>query len=144
MLFKDIVHDMCVAKLNGVPEREIEKMLVWFLEADQTRHVNLPLARRQNLDTLTILTIDQIHCRLKQILTRPLHFVGDEKQAVDLVESLEYTLQMLWGFPIDKKYHKYWHLIKGCTCPNMDNAELVGSGRRIIEENCKFHGRGCD
>lgn len=62
------------------------------------------------------------------------------KRVAQMVEDLDYRLQELWGFPLDKAYHTYWYQINGCTCPKMDNQETLGTGRKWINQSCPFHG----
>jgi hypothetical protein len=60
-----------------------------------------------------------------------------------VVQNLEYKLQGLWGFPQDPKFHRYQQYIKDCTCPMMDNNELVGyDAQRYRMSNCPWHNRG--
>lgn len=101
--------------------------------------INIELAKARNLSDETVTAIEQIHLRLSAILARPDMHAESPKKAVEIVESLEYTLQLLWGFPVDKSFHSYWFKLKGCTCPKLDNRERFGTGRRIITDNCPYH-----
>lgn len=58
---------------------------------------------------------------------------------VQFIEDTEFTLQGLWKFSRDTKFHTHWIDIKGCTCPKMDNADGVGGGK-ITRTSCKWHG----
>lgn len=58
---------------------------------------------------------------------------------VKFIEDTEFTLQGLWKFPRDDKFHTHWIDIKGCSCPKMDNGERAGAGK-IVRVGCKWHG----
>ena len=61
------------------------------------------------------------------------------KKQASMVEAIEFELQRLWNFNIDKGYHRYWLDFKVCKCPRMDNLERLGYGR-IINQKCPLHG----
>ena len=56
------------------------------------------------------------------------------------VEHIEFALQDLWGFPLDKNYHKFWNRPR-CSCPKMDNEDNYPYGYYTIDCGCKLHGR---
>lgn len=101
--------------------------------------INIALAKARNLSNETITAIQEIHIRLDHLLVRPSMYVESPRKAVEMVENLEYTLQLLWGFPLDKSFHTYWFELRDCTCPKMDNRERFGKGYRIITDNCPYH-----
>ena len=100
---------------------------------------NKPLAESRGIPEEDMNAMNAIYSFLHQILARPELHCSNPKEAVDTVQALETTLQLFWRFPLDKSYHSYWFELKGCTCPNMDNRERVGSGGRIITDNCPYH-----
>lgn len=56
------------------------------------------------------------------------------------VTELEFELQALWGFPQDPRFHKYQQHIKGCTCPRLDNLDLIGyDAQRYRVSDCPWH-----
>lgn len=63
------------------------------------------------------------------------------ENVVEKIEALEYVMQFLWQFDMDKRFHSYWNEIKGCTCPpKIDNDELFGTGMRWSCGNgCRWH-----
>ena len=75
---------------------------------------------------------------LSMVLNRPDLY----ENPVEYIEALEYTLQVLWGFPPDSKHHTYWLKIRGCTCAYHDNMELIGTGHRWYSTECPWHGNG--
>ena len=107
-----------------------------------TYRMNVDYARERELSEQDIDLIQQIGNRLEQVCQRP-ELYGEPADVVQLVDSLEVTLQHLWGFPFDEKFLRYQMEISGCTCPKMDNRERVGgTGARVVSMNCPFHGLG--
>lgn len=133
-MVKEIVESVRKAVINGVPQSEIEQLMILGLE-NQTKHINLALASQRGLSIYQVIAIDQVYQKLKQVLVRPDHF-GNEQQVVDIVKGFEYTLQSLWGFDLNKDHHRYWNEIEGCLCPQSNNAF------RYINGDCRFHGGG--
>lgn len=80
-----------------------------------------------------------IHKVLQGVLSSPDEY-GKPSNVVSIVEHLEYTLQSLWDFPLDKKFHRYWFEVDGCECPKMDNRYRIGSGYFIYNMQCPYHG----
>ncbi len=74
---------------------------------------------------------------LTMVLDRPDLY----EDPVEYVEALEYTLQILWAFPPDRNYHSYWNKLKGCTCSDLDNRDMMGTPYRQINSDCPFHNR---
>ncbi len=56
------------------------------------------------------------------------------------VQSIEFKLQKLWGFPKNSDYH-YWWKVPKCTCPIMDNQDNYGTQYRNVDMNCPVHGQ---
>lgn len=82
-------------------------------------------------------TLEYLYREMSRVLNRPDMY----DDPVEYVEAIEYSMQVIWGFVPNKDYHNYWHWLEGCTCPNLDNEELMGTGRRIINGDCPFHNR---
>lgn len=55
-------------------------------------------------------------------------------------EGIEFKLQALWNFPINKNYHE-WYTVPKCSCPKMDNKEYRGTEFRIYNQECLIHGK---
>lgn len=80
--------------------------------------------------------ITVLHSQLYDIKNAPERYADP----VQLIEDMEYTLQGIWKFPRDSKYHTHWLGIKGCTCPKMDNKDPFYFGRgKIIVSDCPWH-----
>lgn len=96
------------------------------------------LADRMHLTEADRTAISVVGSRMKVFLNRP-EFYAPLKDAPSIVQGFEYTLQNLWGFPLDSRYHRYQWDIKGCTCPRMDNLDHIGSEYRRYNQNCPVH-----
>ena len=62
------------------------------------------------------------------------------KKLAEEVGQIEFKLQAAWNFPLDKNYHR-WFEVPKCTCPKMDNIDMLGTKYRIIAEDCPIHGK---
>lgn len=82
--------------------------------------------------------IKAIHKVLQDVLNDPESY-GNPSNVVSLIEHLEYTLQSLWNFTLDNKFHSYWFEVDGCLCPKVDNKERAGSGYFVYNMECPFH-----
>ena len=107
---------------------KVGDMKEYTLQENPFPQVNLPLARQRDLSEGTITAIQTIMDKINIIHKRPLYYFQTYKDAVECVESLETTLQLLWGFPYDKNYQTYRFGFKECSCPKMDNRDRVGTG----------------
>ena len=112
----------------------------YTLQENPFPQINLSLARQRDLSEDTITAIQTIMDKIYIIHNRPLYYFQTYKDAVKCVESLETTLQLLWGFPYDKNYQTYRFGFKECSCPKMDNAERVGTGGFYYDRGCVVHG----
>lgn len=111
----------------------------YTLPQSSSLRINLSLARQRDLSEDTITAIQTIMDRIHIIHNRPLFYCETYKDAVECVESLETTLQLLWGFTYDKNYQTYRFSFKDCNCPKMDNRERVGTGEFIYDKSCVVH-----
>lgn len=97
---------------------------------------NVELADRLGLSAETREELRHVYDHLSEALENP----EDFEDVSEYVTDLEYTLQELWGFDCDKKYHYYNLHINGCRCPELDNMEMVGhSVRRFVSVDCPIH-----
>jgi hypothetical protein len=58
----------------------------------------------------------------------------------DQLRMQEYNAQEAWGFPRDENYHYWWTELPGCTCPQVDNRDMLGAKYRVHAEDCIWHG----
>lgn len=63
----------------------------------------------------------------------------DKYEANQFIEDIEHTMQALWGFTRDRDFHIHWLRRAGCTCPKMDNHDLMGAPYRITTVGCPHH-----
>lgn len=98
--------------------------------------LNKQLLKKQNVSKEAQREIEHIHGLIDKIVKDPEHYLNPVKD----IEDLEYKLQALWNFKIDKKFHTHRFRIKDCTCPILDNAEIYGSGLFWSNKKCKWHG----
>lgn len=99
-------------------------------------HFNEALADKQGLTEDEKIALDNTYECLIYTLAHP-EVMTDVEAAV---RELEYRLQHQWKFPQDAKFHRYQTHIKGCTCPRLDNAELIGySADRYRVSDCPWH-----
>lgn len=100
----------------------------------------MELAKAKNLSDETIATLNKLYLVLHTVTKNPAERSSDPKVVVSMIEGIEYTLQLLWGFPMDRNFHKYWYKINGCTCPKLDNMDVYGTEYRYLNKECPFHG----
>ena len=132
---------MILMKLLGklILRGKVGDMKEYTLPQSSSPRINLSLARQRDLSEGTITAIQTIMDRIHIIHNRPLYYCETYKDAVECVQSLETTLQLLWGFPYDKNYQTYRCGFKECTCPKVDNAERVGMGEFVYDRGCVVH-----
>ena len=94
------------------------------------------LMKKLKLPTYKRASLEFIYKEMTMVLNRPELY----EDPVQHVEALEYSMQVMWGFSPSSDYHSYWNKLRGCTCPVHDNDELNGTGRRIMNGCCPFHG----
>ena len=101
--------------------------------------VNHEFAVKQGLTQAEIDALEPKYQALFDVLNNPEEY----PDPVASVEALEFDLQEAWHFPRDKRFHKYQLYIKGCTCPIMDNVELIGyTEDRYSVSDCPWHWKG--
>lgn len=63
----------------------------------------------------------------------------------NLLQTLEFAMQRIWGFPEDANYHTWWLDAEECLCPKMDNKDPLYWGRgKIISGDCPIHGKAME
>ena len=63
----------------------------------------------------------------------------EAKKYIGTLENIEFDMQELWTFPRSSKFHTHWFNDKNCSCPKMDNSDVVGTGLRYYNGGCKVH-----
>lgn len=104
-----------------------------------TQHYNERLADEQGLTSDERVELNGTYEDLIYALKHPEAYGDIEKT----IRDLEFRLQHLWKFPQDPKFHRYQEYIVGCTCPRLDNRELIGySADRYRVSDCPWHWKG--
>ena len=98
--------------------------------------LNTKLLLQNNVSEESQAALCVLYEKLYHILEHP----EDYKDVVGLVNGVEYALQLLWNFPPNSDYHKYSFQIKGCTCPLIDNLDMIGTSMRYYNASCPIHG----
>lgn len=102
--------------------------------------LNKHLVEKQGLSERRVIALKEVHDILKQLLSRPnIHF-KDAQHCNDVIEGVEYAMQLLWGFPLDRNYHTHWLNVDGCKCGYWDNMDAFGTEYRYINAECPWHG----
>ena len=58
--------------------------------------------------------------------------------AVEL-RDLEFAMQRAWRFEEIKNRHTWWYQIPHCSCPYMDNMDMVGVNEKWSNGTCPVH-----
>lgn len=99
--------------------------------------LNHNLIKKQNLSISRVTKLYIAHDELSALLSKDCPIPDSE--LAHAIESQEYKLQRLWGFAPDRDWHKYWYRTERCTCPKMDNDDLIGVWQRWFASDCKLH-----
>lgn len=103
--------------------------------------INMELVRERDIDENIVERIKLCHAYLDDVLENPSVFLESPMDVTKHILDLEYKLQELWGFTQDFKFHRYGYRVKWCSCPVMDNDDMVGhTDKRYINVGCPYHG----
>lgn len=130
-------------KYKLIEEKFGEQAAELYIECLPVRHlqtVNLALALKQGLGSDKVVAIDVLHEIRDKFMSDPWLVSSRNSVVVDVIQGLDYALQALWGFKLDSDHHSSQHHINGCTCPKIDNDDLVGTKYRVRSQGCPFHG----
>lgn len=100
--------------------------------------INQRLVKQKGLSNERVAAITELHKQANAILLRPYHN-GESEVVLELLTAIEYSLQLLWGFPTDKAYHHYSFQLEGCKCP-YDHDRDFGKRSKWIRSDCPWHG----
>lgn len=106
--------------------------------------INMTLAKTRGIPREDIARIEILQGYRAHLQKLMKELAEDDILQKDLFERWkknEFDLQSLWCFEINSSYHKDY-LLHHCKCPTMDNHIFLGTGRRIINKNCIYHGDG--
>ena len=109
--------------------------------------LNNKLVAKQGLDEKTVRTLEGLHESMNQIvdMLNSLEWNEENKEQIfqltKSIELLEFSMQKAWGFSEDKNYHTHWLRNNKCSCPRLDNTDIMYYGRGLIYlSTCKIHG----
>jgi len=94
------------------------------------------------IDADGVAKLEEIHAKRIDLFNR----IEKETDVIKLnemakeIDEIDFALQDAWGFEKDIKYHTWWYRLPKCTCPKMDNREMVGTDLRITSLDCPLHG----
>ena len=98
------------------------------------------LIELKNLDQKTVTKISRLHT----VKTKIYDLITKTKTKTRLrdygkmLENLEFKLQKLWKFPLQRRYHRFWETPK-CECPKLDNLDAYPYAS-IVNKKCPIHG----
>jgi len=106
-----------------------------------TMYLNPRLVEKQKLNEEEINALLLSHELRKVIfeMSRNSKSKIEQKFLANMFEALEYEQQLLWKFPLDASFHRFFDF-PGCTCPKMDNEERSGCPDKIYSGDCPAHG----
>ncbi len=103
--------------------------------------LNRELIAEKNLNVLTIKKIQKLHF-LKNKFIKKMELTDNNNLLYilgQIITTIEFKLQALWGFDLDISYHEFFTLPK-CKCPKLDNFDSMGiKNAQIFTVNCPVH-----
>ena len=130
-----------------------------FFNAEMVRdlkllNINTNLLIKKDISKKNIKRIIKLHKKLNKIFDKEYGILQDYKaenisrkkfdkkvSKIDKkIKKIEFKLQKAWGFPKNESYHQYWYRQPACSCPKLDNDELLGKNFKIINSDCLVHG----
>lgn len=104
-----------------------------------SNEIRVGLSLQDRIDDMTEAehnALTALHRLMDEVVDKPRTEKYDPNQ---LIEDIEHTMQGLWGFTRDRDFHIHWLRRAGCTCPKMDNHDLMGAPYRIVAADCPHH-----
>ena len=102
--------------------------------------INDRLIESKGIDDITLREIIRIH-EHKLVIYACIENESNIEVLPTYAKILTYyetLLQMLWGFPDNKKFHRFWNTPR-CTCPKLDNEDRYPNGYYIRNLECPLH-----
>ncbi len=138
-----------MTEINEEKLKELRKneYVVWYKD-EPLSILNERLAIKQDITDSDLEELKALHVE-KHIMFLELEKLDSTKdkdieklkKGALKLEIIENSLQDTWGLGANSDYHE-WYLIPHCTCPKMDNADMKGIDRRIMNSACPVHGSG--
>lgn len=108
----------------------------------RTIYLNNELIKRQQLSKSDVLKLAELHLQKETIFDAvKRNKIEDININYVLTElrRIEYSMQTLWRFSADGKYHLTQFYLDKCTCPYLDNKDSNGH-HKYFNTGCPFHG----
>jgi hypothetical protein len=105
--------------------------------------LNRQLIAEKNLNVLTIKKIQNLHFLKNKFIKKMEHTDNSQLLYIlgQIITTIEFKLQALWGFDLDICWHDFYSLPK-CKCPKLDNFDRRGvKNAQIFSEKCPVHFR---
>ena len=106
--------------------------------------INRELAKERGLSEETIAQIQKLQDKRDEIEKEMAYcwdFAEEKAKILDIFDQWkinEFALQVLWGFEPNANYHRDFNL-PYCTCPKLDNEDVLGTSIRYVTEGCVYH-----
>lgn len=80
-----------------------------------------------------------LHTILDDVIDHPEEY-GTPNEILTIITEMEYAMQAMWKFPKSAAYHRHSYRLKECTCPHLDNLDMVGyTTNRRMNTTCPYH-----
>ena len=100
---------------------------------------NEDLANEQGLSDEECEKLEKLYKELDEMLEMKIEDVEDIEAYNDNMIALEFELQRTWHFNQDSDWHSWWFRDPKCTCPTLDNSDMVGTKYRTYTGDCPLH-----
>ena len=80
-----------------------------------------------------------LHTILDDVIDHPEEY-GSPTDVLTIITEMEYAMQAMWKFPKSEAHLRHSYRLKDCTCPHLDNLEMVGyTTNRWKNAECPYH-----
>jgi hypothetical protein len=107
-------------------------------EAVNTHGLNIELAISNNLTLDDFASLQDLY-EVADNYIEQLESEINIKETLDKLTDTEYLIQEGWGFDKNPDYHYFSFKAKNCTCPKLDNMDMIGSKYRVYSSICPIH-----
>lgn len=102
--------------------------------------LNKQLLKRQGISKETEQAIIRLHRKMDKLKDLSIGKIASIPVYVKDVQNLEFKMQEQWKFDQNSAFHTHWFYDPKCTCPVMDNQDMLGIQACVISKNCPLHG----
>lgn len=107
--------------------------------ANESVNLNKALLKNKGISEKGEKALISLHSILDDVIEHPEEY-GTPNEVLTIITELEYAMQAMWKFPKSEAHLRHSYRLKGCTCPHLDNIEMVGyTERRWINVECPYH-----